>query len=185
MGLFDMFKDKKEDDGFDPLQDLELAKLKVGYYLDYDLKTWEVTAYNRYDFGDGYYKDEWELSTGSEKFYLERMEDDDVEWTLSKKMPIGKIEGNITRHIIENDDPPSQITVNGKSYYLDESGPAYMLPNGKGPRREMVFWDFIDDDDESFVTIEQWGEKEFEAAEGFYVEEYEFSNILPGGEIQA
>ena len=180
MGLFDIFKNKNEEDDFDPLQDLELDKLKVGFYPVYDRKTWQVTAYNRYDFGDCEFKDEWELTSSSEKRYLERLEDDEVEWTLSKKIPIGKIDGNVSRHIIDHDDPPNQITVSGKTFYLDESGAVYMLPNGKGPRKEMIYWEFIDDDDENFVTIEQWGEKDFEAAEGFYVEEYQFSNILPG-----
>lgn len=186
MGLFDIFKDKKDDEGFDPLRDLELSKLKVGYYVDYDMKTWEVTAYNRYDYGDGYFSDEWELTSGREKWYLEREEDDEVVWTLSKKLPIGAIEGNVARHIIENDDPPNQIVVKGKTFYLDESGSAQMLKDGKGPGVGFIAWDFIDDADENFVSIEQWGEEAFEAAEGFYVEEYQFSHILPGGgEYQA
>ncbi|MFQ5585121.1 MAG: DUF4178 domain-containing protein [Calditrichia bacterium] len=43
-----------------------------------------------------------------------------------------------------------------------------------------MYWDFIDEEDENFLTIEQWGETEFEAAMGYYVEEYQFTNILPG-----
>lgn len=184
MGIFDFLKDKKEDD-FDPLQDLELSKLKVGYYLDYDLKTWEVTAYNRYDYGDGYYGQEWELTCGREKLYLEREEDDEVVWTISKKLPLGAIEGNVTRHIIDHDDPPNQIVVKGKTYYLEESGSANFLAGGKGDGVGIIQWDFIDENDDHFVTIEQWGESEFEAAAGTYVQEYQFSNILPGGEAQA
>jgi hypothetical protein len=181
----DIFKNKQEENDFDPLRDLTLSKMKVGYYLDYDMKTWQVTAYNRYDYGDGYFSDEWELTSAREIWFLEREEDDEVIWTLSKKLPLGAIEGNVTKHIIEHEDPPNQIVVKGKTYYLDESGSAYLLKDGKGPGVGFVAWDFIDEDDQAFVTIEQWGEEEFEAAEGFYVEEYQFSNILPGGEAQA
>ncbi len=180
MGLMDIFKGKPEDDDFDPLKDLELAKMKVGFYVDYDMKTWQVTAYNRYDFGDGLWSDEWELTSGREKVYLERREDDEVEWTLSKKLPIGAIEEDVRSHIKEFDDPPGQIEVKGKTYYLDESGSVYFYPGGKGPKQGLIAWEFIDEDDESFVTIEQWGEDEFEAAQGFYVEEFQFENILPG-----
>ena len=49
----------------DPLHDLTLAHLKVGYLLDYDLKTWEVKSHNRYDF-DGTRSDEWELDAGDD-----------------------------------------------------------------------------------------------------------------------
>ncbi len=180
MGLFDKFKGRREEDDFDPLHDLTLAKLKVGYYVDYDMKTWEVTGYNRYDYGEGYWGEEWELTSGREKCYLERSEDDEVEWTLSKKIPIGAIEGNITRYIKENEDPPNQIVVKGKTYYLDESGPVHFYQDGKGEGVGLISWTFVDEDDESFVTIEQWDEDEFEASEGIYVEEYQFSNILPG-----
>ncbi|MFQ5822600.1 MAG: DUF4178 domain-containing protein [bacterium] len=178
MGLKDLFK-KKEDE-FDPLKDLELSKLRVGFFVDYDMTTWEVTDYNKYDYGEGYITDEWELTTGREKWYLERSEDDEVEWNLAKKIPIGAIEGDIRKYIIEHDDPPSQVVCKGKKYYLDESGTGYLYEGGQGAAKEFVYWDFIDEEDEHFLTIEQWGETDFEAAEGYYVEEYQFSNILPG-----
>ena len=177
MGLKDLFK--KQEDEFDPLKDLELSKLRIGYYLDFDLKTWEVTAQCQYDYGDGYVTDEWELTTGREKWYLERAEDDEVEWTFSKKLPIGAIEGDVRQHIIDNEDPPEQIVCKGKTYYLDESGTGKMRKKGAGVK-EFIYWDFIDEKDEHFLTIEQWGETEFEAADGYYVEEYQFTNILPG-----
>lgn len=180
MGIFDFLKPHNKKDSFDPLRDLELSKLKVGYYLDYDLKTYEVTAYHRYDYGEGYFSDEWELTSGREKVYLEREEDDEVEWSLSRKLPMGAIEGDIRQHVIDHDEPPNQITVKGKVFYLDESGSAYLLPEKDGEKTGFVYWDFIDEEDENFVTLEQWGETEFEASQGFYVEEYQFSNILPG-----
>jgi len=177
--VFDFFKKKNTEEEFDPLKDLVLSKLKVGYLVDYDMKTWTVSGYNKYNV-DGFVTDEWELSSGRDKIYLERDEDDEVTWSISRKMPIGAIDGGIKKYIMEHDDPPEQITVKGKKYYMDESGAGFMYKNGLGRGIEFIFWTFVDDDDKQFINIEQWGETEFEAAEGLYVEEYYFSNILPG-----
>ena len=179
MGLFDRFRKQRDEDELDPLKDLVPAKLRVGYLVDYDMQTWQVTAYNRYDF-DGDIVDEWELTSGREKRYLELPEDDEEPWTLGRKVPIGAIDGNIRNHIIENDDPPDRVTHEGKQYFLDESSAGNMYPDGKPPAEELIKWEFIDKEEENFLTIEQWGETEFEASAGSYVEEYQFTNILPG-----
>ena len=86
MGLRDLFgkkgKDKDTDAEPDPIADLVLDKLKVGYLVDYDLKTWEVTGYCRYEF-DGNIVKEWEITAGGrEKRYLELA---DGRWSLAKK----------------------------------------------------------------------------------------------------
>jgi len=179
MAFMDFFK-KEEQDQFDPLQDLVLSKLKVGFYLDYDLKTWEVTRKYKYDYGDGYVSVEWELTSGREKVYLEFSDDEEVTWTVARKIPIGAVGANVRKEIMENDDPPEQLTYKDKTYYLDESAPGKMYEDGEDTAREFIKWEFIDEDEENFITIEQWGESEFEASTGTYVEEYQFENILPG-----
>lgn len=181
MGLLDAFrkKDKDAEPEIDPLKDLVLAKLRVGYLVDYDMKTWQVTAYNRYRFNDGETAEEWELTAGREKRYLELTQDDGDLWCLSQKVPIGALGGNVRNHIIEHDDPPDQVTCKGTTYYLDSSVGGKMFAGG-GHGQELIKWELIDEDDENFLTIEQWGETEFEAAAGTYVEEYQFTNILPG-----
>lgn len=170
----------------DPLRDLVLDKMRVGFLVDYDLKTWKVTAYNVYDF-DGDVVEEWELTAGREKRYLERSEDDAVEWSLSRKVPVGKLEsarggGSVREYVIQHDDPPEQVVFEGATYYLDESAAGTMSADGRGAPQELIKWEFLDDAQESFLTLEQWGETEFEAAAGHPVDEFEFSNILPGGD---
>ena len=118
MGLRDLFRQKKEEPDIDPLQDLVLSKLKVGYFLDYDLKTWEVTAYNHYDYGDGDSGDEWELTSGREKCYLERSDDDEVEWVLGKKIPIGSLSGGIRQYIIDHDGPTPNRLYSKKKFTI-------------------------------------------------------------------
>jgi hypothetical protein len=156
-----------------------LSKLRAGFLVDYDLKTWEVASYNRFDFGDGYVVDAWELVSGRDKYFLERSVDEDEEYSLSKKVPIGKLGANVRSEIMENDDPPEQLKYDDKTYYLDESVGGHMYPDGKGPSQELLKWEFVDDDDETFLSIEQWSETEIEASHGFYVKEHQFSNILP------
>ena len=178
MGMFDFFKSQRE--RIDPLADLVVAKLRPGYIVDYDMESWEVTSYAVYDLGDGYEIEEWGLRSGTRTRYLERYEDDEVELCLSEKVPIGAIEGDIRGHIKEHDDPPAQIVYKGKTYFEDETDSGHYFKDGKPPGTPFISWTYIDEEDESFVAIEQWGENEFEAAAGIYVEEYQFSNILPG-----
>lgn len=184
MGIRDLFRrftGKPAGEGelrVDPLHDLVLAKLRVGYLLDYDLKTWEVTAYNRYDF-DGDEVEEWELTAGGEKRYLELEDDDGPAFSLSRKIPIGKL-GGVRQHVLDHEDPPEEIELEGRTYYLDEMLAGHMYAGGSGPPRELIRWELVDDAGRSFLSVEQWGETELEAAVGEVVEEFQFNNILPG-----
>lgn len=178
MGFFkDIFSKKDE---FDPLRDLELSKLRVGYMLDYDMKTWQVTGQGKYDYGDGGADEEWELASSGETIYLSISGDEEQEWSVCKRIPIAAIEGDVRKYIMENDDPPNQMVFEGQKYYLDESGAGLYRKNDKDNGEEFIVWDFIHKDDKRFISIEQWGETDFEAFAGHVVEEYQFMNILPG-----
>ncbi len=179
MGFLDFLRPKTKGTEVDPLEDLVLGRMKVGFLVDYDLATWTVTAYNRYDF-DGDAVKEWELTEGHEKRYLERWEDDGVGWSLSKKIPIGSIDGDVRRQIIDNDDPPSRVTYQGIEYFLESSSAGYMMSGGDGAREELIKWEFLGEEGDKLLTIEQWGETELEASAGKPVAEYQFENILPG-----
>ena len=80
-----LFGKKDEQADLDPLSDLTLSNLKVGYLVDYDLKTWQVKSQNSYTFDDTKTQ-EWELDAGDDSFFLEREEDDGVEWNISRKI---------------------------------------------------------------------------------------------------
>ena len=180
MGLMDrVFGRKKQvEAGPDPLADLVLSKLKVGYLVDYDLQTWQVTGYCRYTFSgrDGS-AEEWELTAGGEQRYLELA---DGAWSLCRTISIGAIDGDIRRHILDHDDPPSRIVFEGREYHLDACWGGHAFPAGKGMGEQLIRWEFLDADEKHFVGIEQRSETEFTAAAGFVVEEYEFTHLLPG-----
>ncbi len=179
MGLRErLFGRKKSvDEVPDPLADLILEKLKVGYLVDYDLQTWRVTGYSRYRFSGVDDVEEWELSANGEQRYLERAGD---AWSLSSKVAIGDIVGDVRRHILDHEDPPGMIIFKGAAYRLDASYAGHLLPDGTGAGEPVIRWEFVDEAETGFVGIEQWGESEFTAAAGAVVEDYQFTHILPG-----
>ena len=179
MGVMDrMFGRKKAEEALDPLADLVLEKLKVGYLVDYDLQTWQVTGYCRYAFsGQDDSIEEWELSAAGEQRYLELA---DGGWSFSRKISIGDIDGDIRRHILDHEDPPSHIVFEGTAYHLDASYAGQMFPDGNGPGANLIRWEFVDEAETNFVGIEQFSETGFAAAAGRVVHDYQFTHVLPG-----
>ncbi|MDP6625217.1 MAG: DUF4178 domain-containing protein [Nitrospinota bacterium] len=169
----------KKEEEIDPLKDLVLSNLKTGYLVDYDMKTWSVTAHNKCEWSEGMYSDEWELSSGEEVLYLEREDDDEVMWTLTKKISIAEVGKGIPAYVKEHEDPPEEITCREKKYHLEDSCGGRFHKDGKDSYDEFIAWDYEDESEEYVLTIEQWSETSFEAAYGKYVEEYQFTNILP------
>ncbi len=179
MGWRDFFKKRAKSPAPD-VTNLQLADLGLGFMVDYDMKTWQVTAVHTYDWGEANRTFEWQLKSHDDVIYLERDQGDEDHWTVSRKLAIGKIGANITDHIQFHGDPPDQIIVDGIVYYLDESGGGHFLENGVAPGKELLKWDFVDEAGNNFISIEQWSETDFEAAMGHTVAEFQFAHILPG-----
>ena len=179
MGLTDRwFGRKPADEGPDPLADLVLEKLRVGYLVDYDLDTWKVTGYCRYRFsGRDDDIEEWELTRSGEQRYLERADD---AWSLSRRIAIGDIAGDVRQRILDDEDPPERIVFEGAAYRLDASYAGHLFPDGAGAGESVIRWEYVDEAETAFVGIEQWSETEFTAAAGRVVEDYQFTHILPG-----
>lgn len=181
MGLGDFFKKKfasKFSDGVDPVSDLTMKLMKTGYYVDYDMKTWQVVSTNRYDWGDEDITQEWQLESYDEILYLELEPDDEDYWSLSRKRPFKELDRGVRDAITKSDEPPDEILFEGKKFFLDETGGALFYKEND-PEREMFKWDYTDDSGKYSLTIEQWGETDYELSLGREVEEYQFSNILP------
>lgn len=179
MGWKDLFgKKPKKDDEVDIMTEFGLSDLKVGYLVDYDLKTWQVTGYNYIDWGGGDISREWQLKSYDETIYLEVESDDEDEWTVSWDIKPNMLDRRIFNHISEYDDPPEQIEFDGMSYFLEDASAGQFYEKGKGPPEEFLNWDYECGD--SYLSISQWGERDFEVSLGKPVEEYQFTNILPG-----
>ena len=172
------FKKKEAEPEIDPLRDLTLSNLKPGYMVDYDLKTWQVTAHHRYDY-DGDWTDEWELTCADEVRFLEREEDDGVAWAFTRKIPLSDIEEDLRAYLREHEDPPEEVTCGGVSYSGESSDVGQFHKDGAGLGEEFIVWNYVDSSGKQVLAIEQWGDDEYEASVGEVVEEYQFSNILP------
>ena len=174
-----LFNRQADETVVDPLKDLVLTKLRVGYLVDYDLKTWRVTAHNTYDF-DGLQVDEWELSFDRDVRYLERYDDDEEVWTLATKIPVGMLGDAVRDKLYAQEEPPSELHYHDSSYYRFNDAAGYFREGGSGERQPMLTWDYSNAANEKFLTVEQWGEREIDASVSVRVQSYEFTNILPG-----
>jgi hypothetical protein len=85
----------------------------------------------------------------------------------------------VRQAILENGDPPDQVMYQGVTYFFEEMAGGAFLKNGQGPGRNLLRWDYEDEEGENYLTIEQWGEDDFLAYAGRPVQEYQFTNILP------
>jgi len=179
--VFSFLKDKfskKEEKSYDDITDLTVKNLDVGFIFDYETETWQVTAKNRYETDEGEYF-EMEIKSSSDVCFLEPGDEDLHTWLITKKIPIGKIGGNVRAHIKKEQDPPDTITYDGVEYYLDASTDGHFFKDCEGEGDPFISWNFLDDSEKKQITIEQWGETEFEASTGLEVEEFRFMNILP------
>lgn len=147
--------------------DLTINDLQVGDILDYDGKSFEVTK----QFGDS----EFQLKAGDgTTWYLEREEDDEVEWSISEKIePTDFIHEDTLRQFKNQDDDETRIrtlTREGIEYTYDEED------DDELDGEEFYYWEY-EGPDNTFITLEEW-EDGFEAVLGRTVQEFEFDNIL-------
>ncbi len=181
MGLLDAFKKKEEKElDYDPL-DIKITDLKKGYFVEYDLATWEVTAVYRYDWGDNHITYEYQLKSDNDTCYLHIDYDDEMELTVSKKIKLRHIDEDLEDVILEEERPPKKIKYNGKTFYREGESPGYFNEFSEDTSTwiEFISWEYYDDDEEEFINIEQWEDEEFAAAIGKVVNEIDFSNIVP------
>ena len=178
MGISDWFK-KSGSKGPDPIH-LKLSRMEEGYVVDYDMKSWQVTAHHQYDWGEGDVTQEWQLRSADDVVYLELESDDEDDWSLNRKIPFNNLGSGIKDHIKSKGDPPDTIVFEGVTYYMEETAGGHFLKDGRPPGRPLLRWSYEDDAGKRYLGIEQWEEDEFEASAGHPVQEYQFTNILPG-----
>ena len=159
-------------------QEYSLSTMKVGFLVDYDLKTWQVTGRGSYNY-EGYATEEWELQADREVRFLERaVEDGQACWTWTRAIGIDEIAGDIAAAIIADGDPPEVIQFAGDEYVGSTSDAGLYRKDGSAAEREFVNWSF-ESTAGKVLFISQWGERDFAAYAGSEVEEYQFTDILP------
>lgn len=179
MGLFDFFKKKEEK--YD-VTNMKLTDLNVGFVFEYDLKSWVVEEAYQYDWGDNYFSFEYKITNGAETLFLSVEEDDELIVSISSKTQLRKIQEDLPE-LLAAEKAPKKINYKDIEYFLEEQAPGYFcnLTKDKNTWVEFIAWDYIDEKEQRILSLEQWGENEFEAAEGIIIRPNEISNILPAG----
>lgn len=179
--LFSRFK--KEKDAAD-YANMTVRDLEVGCILDYDLSTFVVKEAYEYDWGDNFFSKEYKISDGTKTLFLSIEEDDEMEIEVSEKVKIRRILDYLPEHLKENGKPPKSIVYNDVRYYFDEESPGFFR-NCKDEREsdeswtEFISWSCYDDSEKQILTLERWGEDDFEASVGKVIKEFQISNLLP------
>lgn len=179
-GWFD--KDKKKEEqkqlGYDPTN-ITVMDIRKGFLFDYDLKSWEVTAEYEYDWGDGEFTYEFKIESDDDVCYMSIEEDDEIEIVISKKLNLAKLNAPIAEKIKKDERPPKQVEIKGITFFRDSESTGFFQNIDEARWTPFISWDYMDEEEDYNLTIEQWDDDEFEASLGQYVEVREISNILP------
>jgi len=143
----------------------------------------KVTCKNRYEVGSY----EWfelklySLSDGREIF-LEWEYDDKLELAIYDRATTLKELGIDKRALMEYDDEEEgEFIFEGKKFFYEDSDQAYFYEDMAGEKKSLYYWDFEDDDEEIFISIEQWDGK-YEVAIGYEVTEFDIDILSKGME---
>lgn len=158
---------------------LKVTDLRKGFLFDYDLNTWEVKEEFEYDWANEFYTKEYKVVNGREERFLSVAVDDETTLALWEKVGVHSIDTRIPGHIRQNDEPMLQISMDGDVYYRKEESMGYWRNTATSNWQKLISWDYETKDGSKLISIERWGEEEFEASKGKRVKEYEISNVLP------
>jgi hypothetical protein len=182
--MFNWFKKKKENEEnnqykYDPTN-VRLNQLRVGSFVDYDLKTWQIIEGYEYDWGNDQFADEFQLQEGKNILYLYTEEDGEIYCTLNRRINIHDLPEDVVDVMMDKDKnaPPMRIPFEGETYYRQSENIGYQRAHNQNEWSELVSWSYTTKDEAKLMTIEQWGEEEFSASVGWKVSEYDFSNII-------
>ncbi|WP_027000987.1 DUF4178 domain-containing protein [Eisenibacter elegans] len=177
--VFGWFKKKKEEkrEYIDPTE-VNITMLRKGAFVDYDLKTWQVTACYEYDWGNEYFSHEFQLKSGKDTIYLHIEDDDELECTIVRKISPRAIQDDAVDYIRKHDNGPMEVIYEGTKYYRESEQVGYFANLGATNWEEFISWSYYDDSGKKVLEIERWDEEEFEASAGIVVGEFEFMNII-------
>ncbi len=153
----------------------KLTELKVGYTLDYNLKTWIVEEVYHYRWGNNFSSIEYKIYSGDEQAYLEVEDDDELKILFSKDidLPLSRFD------FLPDSDPKPELQYNGKTYFFHEMFDAQARNDEDDYWESFYLWDYFDEEEKEFISIENW-DGDLEACHGHKVDELEISSVTPG-----
>ena len=142
-----------------------LRNLRVKDFITYDLVDYEVAGKIHYN-DSGYTWDAYQLISSGKNIWLSVEMDDELEVGIYEKIRIPGLEAGT-----------KQVMYDGRTYYLEEQGRAYVTSEGRSQNvngAEMNYYEYVDESGESFLSVEVWG-GEVEVSKGYEIEEYEIT----------
>jgi len=181
MGIFDIFKKKKEEPSYDP-NNITVLDLDFDFILEYDLKSWKVEEVYEYDWGNNNFTKEYKINSGDDVAYLHVADDNGIKITLTKEIKIRKLDEDLVDTIVKTEKALSKLHWEGDKYFLDSDTAGYFRDCGKDTNdwEELISFEYYTDDESKIISITQWDERNFDAFAGVTVKEFEISNIIPG-----
>ena len=113
---------------------------------------------------DGFEWHELECERGAEKVWIEIEMDDELELSICRNRMNIKDAGFSVDDLeqIERDDKGT-LTVDGVKYTFEDWGEASFYRNQDRSRAEQFkYWDFESKDGRTFLTVERWGQREYQ-----------------------
>lgn len=178
MGIFDIFKKKEEERHYDPTN-ISVKDLGKGYIFEYALETWTVTAFFEYDWGDNFFTREFVIKNGTKEKFLNIEDDGGLIVTISEKVKLRKLGEEVCDKIDKKGKPPKKINFEGVQYFLDEKSPGFCKEIDATNWEELISFDYLNEEEEKTLCIEQYGDDDFEVSSGIVISENDISNILP------
>lgn len=178
MGLFDFFKKKQPDIDTDSF-DYKIMNMDKGSVFEYDLKSWVVLHVYEYQWQSGSSSVEYLIDSGTEQWFMCIDAGDGISISFTQRVKVRVIDPSLPDKIIAQEQPPASIRYKDVEYLLDsESVGVFREENGEWA--DLISWDYSDATESKLLCIEQWGERDFDAACGIAIKDYQISNILPG-----
>lgn len=141
--------------------------LEINDFVTYDLEDYQVVGKLTYS-DNGFSWHAFQLQSIDRTIWLSVEMDDELLLGIYEKCKL-KLSEPI----------PKEIDFEGIKYYLDEKGTARVTGVGRGQNvngSSCKYYDFCDDDEEAYLSIEIWG-GEVEVSKGYDIEEYELKII--------
>jgi len=158
--------------------DFEIEDLKKGYFLDYDLKTWQITDFSTYSWDNGVTDFESTLFDGKDKLFLSYETVNDAS-SLFWENDIDKIWIGARSKIRANQDlTQEKFWFNNILYHYAAEGSAKVKSTKE--TYTMVNWLFESEDRMHLVSLNKYGDGFIEAYEGIRITKHQISNITPG-----
>lgn len=169
---------KTEEEKTNFVSEFTLKDIKKGFILDYFMQSWEVTEHYEYNWGNNFTSNEFTLDNGKEKIFLHIEDDDELKCMISRETSLPSLNPALKSNLKSTGKPIPEIAFKDTNYVLEKEFSAQFKKYNAMGWSSFSGWEFYDASEEKFISINDYGNNEYEAYYGHIVKEYEFSNFL-------